>query len=375
MIPRITMPPNLGIVIASSLATTLALFTLFKLRSPSQGIIKSPREAQIRNLSKEERDGLPYPPDLLPGGRDVKSPYGTTRVYEWGPPTGRKVLFIHGISTPCIALSELAHGLVSKGCRVLLFDLFGRGYSDSVDLPHDTRLYSTQILLAITSSPLAWTPEGFSLIGYSLGGGIAAEFAVAFPEIVKGLVLLAPGGLVRSEHFGWQSRVMYSGLLPPGLVEWIVRGRLGGHPAERPVMKMGSEEDSSIGDEVKGNRDPKFEDAVVVKSRPEVTVADVVGRQLEEHGGFVRSFVSSMMRGPIEGPRPHWRVLGEMEEKVLVIVGEEDTIVLVDELRVDVEEAVGAGRVEYRVLDGEGHEFPITVPEKVLRELSEFWGV
>lgn len=70
----------------------------------------------------------------------------------------------------------------------MLFDLWGRGYSDSVDLPHDDRLYTTEILLALTSSPLAWTPGGFSLIGYSLGGGIAADFASSFPNIVKSLV-------------------------------------------------------------------------------------------------------------------------------------------------------------------------------------------
>jgi len=305
----------------------------------------------------------------------VTSPYGTSRVYEWGPEEGRKVLFVHGISTPCIALSNIAHGLVAKGCRVLLFDLFGRGYSDSVDLPHDVRLYSTQILLAITSSPIPWTPGGFSLIGYSLGGGIAAEFAVAFPGMVKDLVLLAPGGLFRSEHFGWQTRLMYSGFIPDAFIEWIVRGRLGGRPAERPVMKMGSEENPSLGDEAKGNRDPNFDNAVVIQSRPQFTVADVVGWQLEEHEGFVRSFVSSMMWGPIEGPRPWWKVLGGKEEKLLVIVGEKDAIVLVEELRVAVEEALGAGRVDYRVLEGEGHEFPMTASDKVIRELSEFWGL
>lgn len=110
------------------------------------------------------------------------------RVYEWGPEDGRKVLFVHGISTPCLALGGLANALVEKGCRVMLFDLWGRGYSDSSDLPHDSRLYSTAILLAITSSPLPWTPGGFSLIGYSLGGGIAADFASSFPTIVKSLV-------------------------------------------------------------------------------------------------------------------------------------------------------------------------------------------
>lgn len=71
---RSFMLPNLGIVIASSLATTLALFTIFKLHTPGQKIIPSPLKTQIQNLSKEERDELPYPPDLLPGGRDVTSP-------------------------------------------------------------------------------------------------------------------------------------------------------------------------------------------------------------------------------------------------------------------------------------------------------------
>jgi pimeloyl-ACP methyl ester carboxylesterase len=110
------------------------------------------------------------------------------RVYEFGPESGRKVLLVHGISTPCLSLGSVANALVEKGCRVMLFDLWGRGYSDSVDLPHDSRLYSTEILLAITSSPLAWTPGGFSLMGYSLGGGIAVDFAASFPGLVESLV-------------------------------------------------------------------------------------------------------------------------------------------------------------------------------------------
>jgi hypothetical protein len=72
--------------------------------------------------SGEPRDRpLPYPPDALPGSRDVGSPYGTTRVYEWGPVNGAKILLVHGISTPSIALAGLAHQLVAKGFRVMLF--------------------------------------------------------------------------------------------------------------------------------------------------------------------------------------------------------------------------------------------------------------
>lgn len=47
--------------------------------------------------------------------------YGSIRVYEFGPEDGEKVLLVHGISTPCITLSHIAHGLVARGCRVMLF--------------------------------------------------------------------------------------------------------------------------------------------------------------------------------------------------------------------------------------------------------------
>jgi hypothetical protein len=47
--------------------------------------------------------------------------YGSIRVYEFGPENGEKVLLVHGISTPCISLTYIAHGLVDRGCRVMLF--------------------------------------------------------------------------------------------------------------------------------------------------------------------------------------------------------------------------------------------------------------
>lgn len=95
-------------------------------------VFPSPRHS-LQELSTQDLDDLPYPPSALPGARDVATPFGSIRVYEWGPEDGRKVLFIHGISTPCIAFAGMAKALVERGCRVMLFDLFGRGYSDTPD--------------------------------------------------------------------------------------------------------------------------------------------------------------------------------------------------------------------------------------------------
>jgi hypothetical protein len=87
-------------------------------------IIPSPRTRLLSSLSDEENRKLPLPNDVLPGARDVASPYGSIRVYEWGREDGPKVLLVHGITTPCIALGGVAHALVDRGCRVMLFDLY-----------------------------------------------------------------------------------------------------------------------------------------------------------------------------------------------------------------------------------------------------------
>lgn len=163
------------------------------------------------------------------------------RVYEWGPEDGPKVLCLHGITTPCVSLGAVAHGLVERGCRVMLLDLWGRGYSDGcADLPHDDRLYATEILVALASSPLSWTGAGagggFCLVGYSMGGGIAAAFTSHFSHLVRSLVLLAPSGLVRPEHMHSRTKLLFAAaLVPERLMYWLIKRRLHAGPIRRPL--------------------------------------------------------------------------------------------------------------------------------------------
>jgi hypothetical protein len=113
-------------IAAAALAYGIVSAFRYMLR-PTGGptITESPLKSLLPRLSEEQISRLPYPIEVFPGARDVTSPYGSIRVYEWGPESGRKVLFVHGISTPCIALGGIAHRLVDHGCRVMLFDLYG----------------------------------------------------------------------------------------------------------------------------------------------------------------------------------------------------------------------------------------------------------
>lgn len=115
-----------------------ACLSLYLLTRPAfSPVAKSPKTNIVRVKDRDRDRGtgadpegsgkaaaVPYPPDLFPGGRDVETVYGTIRVFEWGPEEGEKVLLVHGIGTPCIAMGDMAWELVRKGYRVMLFGMF-----------------------------------------------------------------------------------------------------------------------------------------------------------------------------------------------------------------------------------------------------------
>ena len=82
--------------------------------------IASPRVTLLPYLTRAQATALPYPPNLFPGARDVETPYGVMRVYEWGPEEGMKVIFVHGDTTPGPMLGPIAEALAAKGCRVMI---------------------------------------------------------------------------------------------------------------------------------------------------------------------------------------------------------------------------------------------------------------
>ncbi len=71
---------------------------------------------------------------------------------------------------------------------ILLFDLYGRGYSDSPGTNHDEALFTTQ--LALVMDHVGW--HSAVIVGKSLGGAIAASFASYFPQRTEKLILVAP---------------------------------------------------------------------------------------------------------------------------------------------------------------------------------------
>ena len=82
--------------------------------------IPSPRKTLLPRLSAQQAAALAYPLNLLPGARDVATPYG---VYEWGPEDGKKVLMIHGDTTLAPLYEAVAQGLVKRHRRVMIIGM------------------------------------------------------------------------------------------------------------------------------------------------------------------------------------------------------------------------------------------------------------
>lgn len=237
-------------------------------------------------------------------------------------------------------------------------DCWGRGYSDApADLPHDERLYSTQILIAVTSSPLSWTgASGFNLIGYSLGGGISAAFTSYFPNLVDSLVLVTPTGLIRPSRTVAQRRLFaIVSLLPNMPLEVFFRWKL-----QKPLFP---------------NENAKLLEVKPVSVKyPHVTVMGAQQWQIKVHEGFFTSFMSTARYAPAAGQHESWRRLGLRKEKTLIIAATNDPIVDPKELKEDATEVLGADKLEWRLIEG-AHDIPVTDPEKIVSAICDFWGI
>jgi pimeloyl-ACP methyl ester carboxylesterase len=113
--------------------------------------------------------------------------------YQWhGPRSTRILVLVHGLSSPSWVFSGLIRGLLAMRYRVLTYDLYGRGFSDRPRDPQTLEFHARQLgeLLDALGVQVPVT-----LLGYSMGGAIAATFAADEPDRVDRLILLAPTGV------------------------------------------------------------------------------------------------------------------------------------------------------------------------------------
>ncbi|MDH3945001.1 MAG: alpha/beta hydrolase, partial [Anaerolineae bacterium] len=224
--------------------------------------------------------------------------------------------------------------LTQAGFRVLRFDFFGRGFSDRPRLPYDRALFTRQTSDLVHALEF---PTPFSLAGLSMGGIIAAEFAVHNPKLVAKLILIDPAGFPLD--FPLSLRIVRIPLLGELLLN------LAGPQALLKAMA------SDL-------FDPKLVDAFIAQYRIQMG-----------YKGFFRAILSTMRRDVLADALPTYRRLSESQRPTMLIWGRHDETVPFEYSRMLVD---ALPRLQFHPIDRAGHLPHYERPEVVNPILVEF---
>ncbi|HEY0449906.1 MAG TPA: alpha/beta fold hydrolase [Actinophytocola sp.] len=109
--------------------------------------------------------------------------------------SGPALLLVHGISDHSGTWLPLLSSLAER-YTVIAPDLLGHGASDKPRADYAAAAYACGLrdLLGVLDV------ERVTVVGHSLGGGVAMQFAYQFPERCERLVLVSSGGIGRAVH-------------------------------------------------------------------------------------------------------------------------------------------------------------------------------
>jgi pimeloyl-ACP methyl ester carboxylesterase len=255
---------------------------------------------------------------------------------------GPAVVLIHGITSSSEVWVQLMEDLVEAGYSVIAPDLFGHGASAKPKGDYSLGAYASGVrdLLGMLGY------ERVTVVGHSLGGGIALQLAYQFPEYVERMVLISSGGLgrevspiLRAASLPGSELVMplivsglgvRAGTKVGGFLNWL------GFPPGPHLQEMGRGYASLV--------EADAQQAFVNTLR---SVIDAGGQK-----------VSAMDRLYLAERMP-----------TLIIWGDRDPIIPIDHGRVAAEAIPGSKLVE---ISGSRHWPQLDQPRRVCKELTDF---
>lgn len=110
---------------------------------------------------------------------------------------GKTIILFHGKNFSGYYWKDIVPALTEKGYRVIVPDQLGWGRSDKPDLHYSFHMLANNNRLLLDSLHI----DKLIVLGHSMGGMLAARFALKYPERVEKLVLENPIGLEDYQNF------------------------------------------------------------------------------------------------------------------------------------------------------------------------------
>ncbi|MCE2657959.1 MAG: alpha/beta fold hydrolase [Rubrivivax sp.] len=168
--------------------------------------------------------------------------------HDAGPAAGEAVVFLHGAGGGASGYSNFKGNypcLAEAGYRTIVMDMLGFGLSSKPDIPmYDLDFFVDGLKRFIDTLGLSRV----TLLGNSLGGAVALGYALAHPQEVSRLILMAPGGVEDLDTY----------LAMPGIANMFAVYRAGksGPDAMREVMRLQLFDPALLTDDIIQERAP-----------------------------------------------------------------------------------------------------------------------
>ncbi|GLR64445.1 alpha/beta fold hydrolase [Marinospirillum insulare] len=118
----------------------------------------------------------------------LKLPHLELAALAWGDPEGKPLLALHGWLDNAMTFVKLAPALAAAGYRVVALDFAGHGFSAWRPAGQTYLLLDNCFDVQAAAMALGW--KSFTLIGHSMGAGVASLLAGAHPSVVEKLLLI-----------------------------------------------------------------------------------------------------------------------------------------------------------------------------------------
>ncbi len=193
----------------------------------------------------------PISPSPIPVGHfvDIAPVAGSAqRIHYHEQGEGEVVIFLHGAGTGASGYSNFKGNypaFAQAGYRCIVPDLLGYGLSSKPDIEQ----YDLDFFIAGVKGLVdALGFKHITLLGNSLGGAVALGYALAHPQDVKRLILMAPGGVEDLDTY----------LAMPGIANMFKVYQSGktGAAAMRDVMTMQLFDPTLLTDDIINERAP-----------------------------------------------------------------------------------------------------------------------
>lgn len=154
-----------------------------------------------------------------PQGRFIEAEGARLHVLEAGPLGARRVLLIHGASANLREVwAALAPG-IEQDHRVTAYDRPGLGHSTRPRRDGETLALQARMAARVLE---AGGDGGAIIVGHSLGSAVALRLALDFPQLVAGLVLIAPASHPYPHNNAWWARLSAAPVLGDIFCELLI---------------------------------------------------------------------------------------------------------------------------------------------------------